>query len=134
MKKELKENGFVWGVATASYQVEGAWLEGGKGLSIWDAFAHTPGKIMNDDTGDIACDQYHRFEEDVRLMKELGVSAYRFSIAWARGYFCWSFIDNFEWARGFSQRFGLVRCEFASLARIPKQSFYQYRDIINNKA
>jgi beta-glucosidase len=84
MKADGKNNGFVWGVATASYQVEGAWLEGGKGLSIWDAFAHTPGKIMNGDTGDIACDQYHRFEEDVRLMKELGVGAYRFSIAWSR--------------------------------------------------
>ena len=84
MKSKLNKNGFVWGVATASYQVEGAWQEGGKGPSIWDAFAHIPGKILNGDTGDIACDQYHRFEEDVKLMKELGVGAYRFSIAWSR--------------------------------------------------
>ncbi|CAE8700245.1 unnamed protein product, partial [Polarella glacialis] len=75
---------FVWGVATAAYQVEGAWQEGGKGLSIWDAYAHTPGKIENGDTGDVACDQYHRYEEDVLLMKELGVTAYRFSISWCR--------------------------------------------------
>ena len=75
---------FVWGVATSSYQVEGAWQEGGKGLSIWDAFAHTPGKIMNGDTGDVSCDQYHRYPEDVKLMQEMGVGAYRFSMSWPR--------------------------------------------------
>lgn len=81
---DKNRHALVWGVATASYQVEGGWQEGGKGLSIWDAFAHTPGRIMNGDTGDVACDQYHRFEEDVRLMRALGVGAYRFSTAWAR--------------------------------------------------
>ncbi|MGH7492076.1 MAG: GH1 family beta-glucosidase [bacterium] len=75
---------FVWGAATSSYQIEGAWLEGGKGLSIWDAFCHIPGKIKNGDTGDIACDHYHRFEEDVKLMAALGLQAYRFSISWPR--------------------------------------------------
>ncbi|MHB9139563.1 MAG: GH1 family beta-glucosidase [Victivallaceae bacterium] len=75
---------FVWGVATAAYQVEGAWLEGGKGLSIWDAYAHTPGKTLNGDNGDVACDQYHRYEEDIALMKEMGVDAYRFSLSWPR--------------------------------------------------
>ncbi len=75
---------FIWGAATSSYQIEGAWLEGGKGLSIWDAFAHTPGKILNGDTGDIACDHFHRFREDVELMAGMGLSAYRFSIAWPR--------------------------------------------------
>jgi beta-galactosidase len=75
---------FVWGVATAAYQVEGAWQEGGRGLSIWDAFSHTPGKTKNGDTGDVSCDQYHRYEEDIALMAELGVSAYRFSLAWPR--------------------------------------------------
>ena len=75
---------FVWGVATAAYQVEGAWQEGGKGLSIWDAYAHTPGKILNGDNGDISCDQYHRFKEDVALMRGMGVTAYRFSISWPR--------------------------------------------------
>jgi beta-glucosidase len=76
--------GFTWGVATAAYQIEGAVAEGGRGPSIWDTFAHTPGKTKNGDTGDVACDHYHRYDEDVRLMADLGVSAYRFSIAWPR--------------------------------------------------
>lgn len=76
--------GFVWGVATASYQIEGAWKEDGKGLSIWDTFSHTPGKIANGDTADVACDHYHRFAEDLSLLKELGAKAYRFSISWPR--------------------------------------------------
>jgi beta-glucosidase len=75
---------FSWGTATASYQVEGAWKENGKGESIWDRFSHEPGRIMNGDTGDVACDQYHRYEEDIALMKELGLRGYRFSIAWPR--------------------------------------------------
>ena len=81
--KTFPEN-FTWGVATASYQIEGGWLEGMKGLSIWDAFAHTPGKIKNGDTGDIACDHFHRYKEDVTRMAEMGLKAYRFSIAWSR--------------------------------------------------
>lgn len=75
---------FIWGAATASYQIEGAWNEDGKGESIWDRFSHTPGKIANADTGDIACDHYHRFREDVKLMKQLNLGAYRFSISWPR--------------------------------------------------
>ena len=76
--------GFLWGVATASYQIEGAWNEDGKGVSIWDTFSHTQGKIADGSTGDVACDHYHRWREDIALMKELGVKAYRFSIAWTR--------------------------------------------------
>ena len=75
---------FYWGTATASYQIEGAWNEDGKGASIWDTFAHTPGKIKNGDTGDVAVDHYHRYKEDVQIMKDLGANAYRFSISWPR--------------------------------------------------
>src|SRR5499426_3082855 len=77
-------DGFSWGVATSSYQIEGAWDEDGKGLSIWDTYAHMPGNIKNDENGDVANDHYHRFEEDVALMKSIGATAYRFSIAWPR--------------------------------------------------
>ena len=75
---------FIWGTATSAYQIEGAWQEEGKGPSIWDVFSHIPGKIINNDTGDIACDHYHKLEEDIQLLKNLGVNAYRFSIAWTR--------------------------------------------------
>ncbi|MGW6207768.1 GH1 family beta-glucosidase [Streptomyces sp. NPDC055089] len=76
--------GFVWGAATAAYQVEGAAAEDGRTPSIWDTFSHTPGKVHNGDTGDIAADHYHRFRDDVALMKQLGLKAYRFSISWSR--------------------------------------------------
>ena len=75
---------FTWGTATASYQIEGAAQEDGRGVSIWDTFAHTPGKTRNGDSGDVACDHYHRTREDIQLMKALNISAYRFSIAWPR--------------------------------------------------
>ncbi|MGI5129479.1 GH1 family beta-glucosidase [Pseudonocardia sp. CA-107938] len=76
--------GFVWGAATAAYQIEGAVAEDGRTPSIWDTFSHTPGKVLDGDTGDVAVDHYHRFRSDVALMAELGLTAYRFSIAWPR--------------------------------------------------
>ncbi|WP_431909575.1 GH1 family beta-glucosidase [Micromonospora carbonacea] len=75
---------FVWGAATASYQIEGAARDDGRGPSIWDTFSRTPGKVFAGHTGDVACDHYHRYADDVALMAELGLKAYRFSIAWPR--------------------------------------------------
>lgn len=75
---------FVWGVATSSYQIEGAANEDGRGKSIWDTFCKVPGKVANFDNGDMACDHYHRYKEDLDLMKWMGVKAYRFSVAWPR--------------------------------------------------
>ncbi|XP_057626305.1 lactase/phlorizin hydrolase-like [Chionomys nivalis] len=76
--------GFIWSTSTAAYQIEGAWRADGKGLSIWDTFSHTPLKIENDDNGDVACDSYHKIDEDVVALQNLGVSHYRFSISWPR--------------------------------------------------
>ena len=84
MAQILFPSGFAWGAATASHQIEGAWQADGKGESIWDRFNHTPGKIQDGDTGDIACDHYHRWREDIGLMQMLGLNAYRFSVAWPR--------------------------------------------------
>jgi beta-glucosidase len=92
IKPEEKESGaaaafpgdFLWGMATASYQVEGAWKEDGKGESIWDRYAHAPGHIKGGDTGDVACDHYHRYRNDIALLKRLNQKSYRFSIAWPR--------------------------------------------------
>src|ERR1700692_2627003 len=75
---------FIWGAAAASYQIEGAWDEAGKGLSVWDMLTRQPGKVWEGHTGNIACDHYHRYPQDVGLMKELGLKAYRLSISWPR--------------------------------------------------
>jgi beta-glucosidase len=75
---------FIWGTATSAYQIEGAWNEDGKGESTWDHFSHQAHRVYNNDTGDTACDSYHRFSEDLALIKHLGVQSYRFSIAWPR--------------------------------------------------
>jgi beta-glucosidase len=84
MKSLQFPSNFLWGAATAAYQNEGAWNEDGKGESIWDRFSHTPGKITNHDSGDVACDHFHRYPEDIALMRQLGLKAYRFSISWPR--------------------------------------------------
>ncbi|XP_069329291.1 lactase/phlorizin hydrolase [Eulemur rufifrons] len=76
--------GFIWSAASAAYQIEGAWRADGKGLSIWDTFSHTPLKVENDDIGDVACDSYHKIDEDLVVLQNLGVSHYRFSISWTR--------------------------------------------------
>jgi beta-glucosidase len=76
--------GFLWGAATAAYQIEGAWDADGKGPSIWDVFSHKTDRVLNGDTGDVACDHYHKMPEDVQLMKQLGLKTYRFSISWPR--------------------------------------------------
>ena len=81
--KSFPQN-FTWGAATASYQIEGAWRDDGRGPSIWDAFSHLPGKTHQNQTGDVTCDHYHRMEEDVALMKAMGLKAYRFSFSWSR--------------------------------------------------
>ncbi len=77
-------DGFLWGMATAAYQVEGAWNEDGKGESIWDRFSHAVGKVKGGATGDVACDHYHRYREDIAILKQLNQKSYRFSIAWPR--------------------------------------------------
>lgn len=76
--------GFRWGSATSSYQIEGAAFEDGRSMSIWDTFCRTPGKVLNGDNGDVACDHYHRYAQDIDLMAEMGLQVYRFSIAWPR--------------------------------------------------
>jgi beta-glucosidase len=76
--------GFLWGAGTSSYQIEGAVGQDGRGVSIWDVYAHTPGKIFHGDTGDVACDSYNRLEDDVRIARDMGLGAYRFSVAWPR--------------------------------------------------
>ncbi|MGH3244697.1 MAG: family 1 glycosylhydrolase, partial [Trebonia sp.] len=76
--------GFTWGAATAAYQIEGATAADGRGPSVWDTFSRTPGKVRGGDTGDIACDSYHRYPEDADLLRSLGLSAYRFSVSWPR--------------------------------------------------
>jgi len=84
MQKITFPDKFLWGTATSSYQIDGAYNEDGKGLSIWDVFSHEKGRIADGTNGDVTCDHYHRYKEDIALMKELGYKAYRFSISWPR--------------------------------------------------
>lgn len=84
MSQNKFPSNFIWGVATSAYQIEGAWNEEGRAPSIWDTFSHTPGKCFNNETGDVACDHYHRYLEDIDHMKKLGIKSYRFSFSWSR--------------------------------------------------
>lgn len=84
MSERQFPSGFKWGTATASYQIEGGAHEDGRGVTIWDTFSHNPGKVMNGDTGDVACDHFHRWKDDVQLLKTLNCSVYRLSVAWSR--------------------------------------------------
>lgn len=137
----------------------------GKGEHIWDVYTKEPGKVYSGHTGEVACDHYHRYKEDVQLMKEMGLKAYRFSIDWSRvlpdgfgkvhdpnridflarylqelkkaaeevdirGYFQWSLMDNFEWAKGYSDRFGLVYVDYRNQQRIMKDSAFWYKHVI----
>lgn len=77
-------SGFLWGTATSAYQIEGGWNSDGKGVNIWDTFCHAGGKITNNETGDVACDSYHRFKEDINMLRNLEVKTYRFSLSWSR--------------------------------------------------
>ncbi len=162
IQKACFPEGFIWGAATAAYQVEGAWNEDGKGESIWDRFAHSPGKIRGGVTGDVACDQYHRYAGDISLARQLNLKSYRFSVSWpriqptgvgapnmkgldyysrqvlaelaraiadgarVRAYHAWSLLDNFQWAEGHTERYGLIYTDFRTQERTIKDSGYWY--------
>ena len=86
MKVTKFPEGFLWGSASAAYQIEGGWREDGKGITNWDQFVRIPGKTYKATTGDVAVDHYHRYKEDIALMAEMGLKTYRFSVSWARIY------------------------------------------------
>ena len=139
---------FLWSTSTAATQIEGGWNADGRGESIWDTLVYDgTGKIAHGENADTAIDFYHRWKEDVALMKQMGLKAYRFSISWPRilpegagraiadgipviGYSVWSLFDNFEWAAGYSCRYGLVYVDYPTLKRTVKDSGWWYRDVI----
>uniref|UniRef100_A0A672ID77 Lactase n=1 Tax=Salarias fasciatus TaxID=181472 RepID=A0A672ID77_SALFA len=142
----------IWGVSTSAYQIEGGWNADGKGPSVWDTFANAQGSgIPEDATGNVACDSYNRFSEDLYMLRGLRVNSYRFSISWSRifpngrlsslnqkahnldgvnvkGYVATSLMDSFEWTRGYQQWFGLHYVDFKNpnLPRTPKRSAHLY--------
>jgi len=114
-------SGFLWGSATAAYQIEGTSREDGKGLSTWNTFCTRDGKIEGGQSGDTACDHYHRWREVHRALAD-GVKI--------DAYYYWSFLDNFECAEGYLPRFGLVHVDYATQKRTPKASAEFYRQVI----
>jgi beta-glucosidase/6-phospho-beta-glucosidase/beta-galactosidase len=114
---------FVSGYATAAPQIEGAAFEVGKGESIWDRIAHKGGHIHNDDTLDVACDHYHLYKHDFALMRKFGAKP-------VKGYFLWSFMDNFEWLDGYNRRFGAFYTDCATQKRTPKLTAHWYRAVM----
>ena len=169
----------VYGTATASYQVEGSTTVDGRGPSIWDTFTARPGTIKDASDGTVACASYERLDEDLELLAGLGVTYYRFSVAWprvqptgsgaveprglayydrlvddqdriaylrdhvaaverartagadVRAYVAWTLLDNFEWAEGYTKKFGLVEVSPADPTRTPKASYLWYSDLVH---
>ena len=126
-KKIVFSENFVWGAATSAYQIEGAVKEDGKGEHIWDVYTKEPGKVYSGHTGEVACDHYHRYGFLARYLRELRKAAEEADI---RGYFQWSLMDNFEWAKGYSDRFGLVYVDYRNQERIMKDSAFWYKHVI----
>ncbi|RHS95424.1 hypothetical protein DW915_02300 [Blautia sp. AM42-2] len=107
--------------------MEGAVKEDGKGEHIWDVYTKEPGKVYSGHTGEAACDHYHRYDFLARYLRELRKAAEEADI---RGYFQWSLMDNFEWAKGYSDRFGLVYVDYRNQERIMKDSAFWYKHVI----
>uniref|UniRef100_A0A8C6F5Z0 Glycosyl hydrolase family 1 n=1 Tax=Monodon monoceros TaxID=40151 RepID=A0A8C6F5Z0_MONMO len=149
--------GFGWGAVTSAYQVEGGWDTDGKGPCVWDTFTHQGrDRVFKNQTGDVACGSYTLWEEDLKCIKQLGLTHYCFSLSWSRLlpdgttgfinqkaiqldkvslqiYCAWSFLDN-EWTHGYSSRFGLFHVDFEDPARlrVPHMSAKEYAKIINS--
>ena len=121
--------GFLFGVATAAYQIEGGPSLGGRTPSIWDVFAGIPGRIADGTSGQVAVDHLHRWPPDLALLADLGVGAG----CNVRGYFYSSLLDCWEWTDGFTRNFGLIRVDPETLDRHPRASFDHYRELIRRQ-
>jgi beta-glucosidase/6-phospho-beta-glucosidase/beta-galactosidase len=139
--------GFIWGVSTSSYQIEGASRADGRGPSIWDGYCKVTGHIANGDTGDVACDHVTENgkpdeagevidRERIAYLRSYGAALREAVAAGAdvRGYFAWSLLDNFEWGAGYGSRLGLVYVDYATQRRIPKASAHWYARMIRAEA
>ncbi|KAM8804297.1 LOW QUALITY PROTEIN: cytosolic beta-glucosidase-like [Rhynchonycteris naso] len=142
--------GFGWAAATATYQVEGGWDTDGKGPSVWDTFTHQGReRAFKNQTGDVACGSYTLWEEDLKCIKQLGLTHYRFSLSWSRllpdgttGFinqkgnltlYCASLLDNFEWSQGYSIQFGFFHIDLEDPEpRVPYSLANEYAKVIRN--